>query len=246
MEPNIKSPFEDLKNVFLKGKAIISKNLFSRKELTNWLMICNSTIGKLYPTETPFKKELRNLLRPPSEKFDKEVFLKVFNIISKIYRTLNDIQSYQIIENNSGVIQKKSVFIIHGHDQLNLLKLKNMVQDDFGLNPVVMQYAPGLNRYLLQKFEQEAEKCSFSIALFTKDDLVTNKNKESYYQARPNVIFEFGWLLSSLGKEKLLIVLENGVKLHSDYDGISRVQFSDDISYAFKLIQQELKGLGVI
>jgi predicted nucleotide-binding protein len=239
------SPYNYIKKVYLDGEKIIANGTYTNAEFRGWLLHCNSAIGKVFNLENPIKKNLRNLLKE-IKYFDKEKFLNVYQIVSIIYNSLERIESVEFNGKVNSLVQNKNVFVIHGHDELNLLKLKDMLRDDFQLNPILMQLKPGLNRYLLEKFEQEASTCSFSIALFTKDDLIEDKTGSKYFQARPNVLFEFGWFLSKLGKDKLLMILQDGVKLHSDYDGVSRVQFSDDIANAFKPIQNELRGLGVI
>ena len=36
-----------------------------------------------------------------------------------------------------------AVFIVHGHDELNLLRLKEMLRDRWGLDPIVLAGEPG-------------------------------------------------------------------------------------------------------
>jgi predicted nucleotide-binding protein len=49
-----------------------------------------------------------------------------------------------------------------------------------------------MSRPLTEKFEDEAQTCSFAFAIFTPDDEVVKPDKP-YKQARPNVIYEVGW-----------------------------------------------------
>ena len=112
-----------------------------------------------------------------------------------------------------------------------------------------MKRKPGMSRHLLTKFEDVAEKCSFAIALFTDDDFVVeekNDQKSEYKQARPNVINEAGWFIGRLGKERLLILLKHGTKIHTDYDGVSRIQFKESIEEKFLDIQEELNAAGLL
>jgi len=196
------TPYGYIKKVYLDGEKIITRGTFTNAEFRSWLLYCNSALGKIYNIENPIKKNIRNLLKE-IKSFDKEKFLIVFQIISQIYNTLERLESIEFDSKTNITIQNNNVFVIHGHDELNLLKLKDMLKDDFQLNPVLMQFKPGLSRYLLEKFEQEASSCSFAIALFTKDDTIIEKTGTKYYQARPNVLFEFGWFVSNLGKDRI-------------------------------------------
>lgn len=81
------------------------------------------------------------------------------------------------------------IFIVHGHDEVNRFKLKDLLKDRFELAPVNLSYQPGKGRTLIQKFEEEAEQARFAFVLLTPDDIIRN-DKGEYSQARPNVIFE--------------------------------------------------------
>jgi predicted nucleotide-binding protein len=49
-----------------------------------------------------------------------------------------------------------------------------------------------------------------------------------------------------LGKERVLILLQEGVKIYSDFDGVNRIQFRDDVRDKFGSIQTELGAAGLI
>lgn len=140
----------------------------------------------------------------------------------------------------------KNVFIIHGRDETNQLRLSKLVREDFKLSPIVLLDKPGRSAPTIEKFEHHAQTCSFAIALFTADDKVIAKNGEQYWQPRPNVIFEAGWFVARLGKERLLILLQEGVKIHSDFDGVNRIQFRDDVEDKFRAIRAELEASGLV
>ena len=140
----------------------------------------------------------------------------------------------------------KNVFIIHGHNELNRLRLCALVQGNFGLNPIVLLDKPGRSAPTIEKFEEQAKNCSFAIALFTADDNVTAKSGNRYDQARPNVIFETGWFVGRLGKDRVLILLQKGAEIHSDFDGVNRVEFKENLEDKFLAIQNELGAAGLL
>lgn len=153
--------------------------------------------------------------------------------------------SFVDVSRQSLVPATKNVFIIHGRDETNQLRLSRSIRDDFGLVPIVLLDKPGRSAPTIEKFERHAETCCYAIALFTADDKVTAKNGEVYWQPRPNVIFETGWFVGRLGKEHVLILLQEGVRIYSDFDGVNRIQFRDDIDDKFRQIRAELAASGL-
>jgi hypothetical protein len=139
----------------------------------------------------------------------------------------------------------RNVFIIHGHDEMNSLRLQALLRDHFKLNPVVMKKEAGMSRALLTKFEDVASSCSIAFALMTPDDQITNGERQ-LFQARPNVIFEVGWFVGRLGIPRVCLLLKEGAEVHSDIDGISRVVFLESVEEKVIDIQRELEAVGLL
>lgn len=154
--------------------------------------------------------------------------------------------SFVVSSHPSLVPATKNIFIIHGRDETNQLRLSKMVREDFNLEPMVLLDKPGRSAPTIDKFEQHARTCSYAIALFTADDKVTGKAGEEYWQPRPNVIFETGWFVGRLRRERVLILLQQGVRIYSDFDGVNRIQFRDDVDDKFRAIRAELEVSGLI
>jgi predicted nucleotide-binding protein len=138
------------------------------------------------------------------------------------------------------------VFVIHGRDEINQLRLSKLLREDFNLSPVVLLDKPGRSASTIDKFEEHARTCSYAIALFTADDKVTTKTGDQYWQPRPNVIFETGWFVGRLGQECVLILLQDGVKIYSDFDGVNRIHFQSDVEDKFRAIRAELEAAQLI
>ena len=113
-----------------------------------------------------------------------------------------------------------AVFIVHGHDVANTLRLRTLLKERFGLHPMILSEEPGRGRTVIEKFEEEASRAAFAFALVTPDDLVSVAGVQRT-QARPNVIFELGWFCGRLGREKICILFREGTSIHSDLDGVS-------------------------
>lgn len=132
-----------------------------------------------------------------------------------------------------------AVFIVHGHDELNLLRLKELLRDRYTLEPIVLAGEAGKGRSIIEKFEDEAQRAAFAFVLLTPDDVI-RKNEDEYSQARPNVIFELGWFYGRLGRDRVCILFKKGTKIHSDLDGVSRIEFDGSVVDKVAEIEKEL------
>jgi len=154
--------------------------------------------------------------------------------------------SFVVASQASLIPATTNIFVIHGRDEMNQLRLSKLLREDFKLLPIVLLDKPGRSAPTIEKFEQHAQTCSYAIALFTADDKVTTKAGEEYWQPRPNVIFETGWFVGRLGKERVLILLQEGVKIYSDFDGVNRIHFRSDVEDKFRAIRTELEAARLI
>jgi predicted nucleotide-binding protein len=142
-------------------------------------------------------------------------------------------------------VNSKKVFIVHGHDEANLLHTRDLLKDRFKLQPIILKTEAGKGRTIIEKFEDEAKDAVYAFVLLTPDDLIKTTNGE-YSQARPNVIFELGWFYGKLGRKNVCILFKKGTKIHSDLDGIERIEFSNHVDEAYLAIERELTGGGII
>ena len=148
------------------------------------------------------------------------------------------------IEPTLSLATTPKVFIVHGHDELNLLRLKNLITDRFKVSPVILSEQVSEGRTIIEKFERIASGVPFCIALLTPDDEVV-KSSGSVVQARPNVVFELGWFYGRLGRSRVCIICKKGTNIHSDLDGIMRIEFKDRIEEALIELERELKAAGL-
>lgn len=148
-------------------------------------------------------------------------------------------------KSNMHVPETGKVFIVHGHDEANTMRLRDLLRERFNLEPVILAAQPGRGRTLIEKFEDEARSCSFAFVLLTPDDQVATPSGE-YTQARPNVIFELGWFYGRLGRARVVLLLKGGTKIHSDLEGVSKIEFDRKVDAALVEIETELKAAGLI
>ena len=137
------------------------------------------------------------------------------------------------------------IFIIHGHDEAKWRELRDLLEDRLKLETVVLKESPNAGKPLIQKFEEMANECCFAFALVTPDDVV-EKEGISYFQARPNVLFELGWFYGRFGRDRVCIIKKAGTELPSNLDGMLSVVFHERVGEGIIEIEDELRRAGVL
>jgi hypothetical protein len=244
-----KSIVQRLRGHLSLGFRLLGENKLTKASGTQWIGRWKAMLQPLFGS-VPYLKGLEEMRkRSAASGLTGEEFsgaLSVANDFTDFLEATGGVASGYPVSRHSRVPATKDVLIIHGHDEVNELRLEKLIGSDFKLNPIVLLNKPGKSAPTIEKFEQYANSCSYAIALFTADDRIVTKTGEEYFQPRPNVIFETGWFVGRLGKARVLILLQDGVKIYSDFEGVNRIQFRENIEDKYRSIQAELEEAGLI
>ena len=136
------------------------------------------------------------------------------------------------------------VFVIHGREAGAKETVARFLQI-LGLNPVVLHEQPNQGRTIIEKFEQHVQ-AAFAIALLTPDDVgaLATEPKNLHFRARQNVIFEFGYFVGCLGRERVCAIVGDRVELPSDYDGVLYIELDESGAWKMELVR-EMKAAGL-
>lgn len=90
-------------------------------------------------------------------------------------------------------------------------------------------FSPGT--YVLDVLSERADGFDFAILIFAADDVVESRGK-SYVAVRDNTVLEAGFFLAHLGRLRTFIMAPSmeGLKLPSDFDGLTRVPYPKEMS----------------
>jgi len=237
--PVLITKFRSAHTAGLKSVDDLSKKILRRRFLAR---AKNAFIG-LYGSKAPIVQKYSNAIRNRdiTESEHVALFFELEHILN--YLESKSGQSTTNTTSEPSVSPSgKNVFIIHGHDAVNTLRLQVLLQNHFGLNPILMMRKPGMSRALLEKFEQSASVCALAFAIITPDDEIVNHGKP-YHQGRPNVIFEAGWFVGRLGIPRVCLLLKEGATVQSDIDGISRIHFRENIEEKVLEIKREIDAV---
>ena len=98
------------------------------------------------------------------------------------------------------------------------------------LNPVVLQEMPNEGSTIIEKFEHYASKVRFAVALLTPDDegSLSGDTSNTQSRARQNVIFELGYFVGKLGRDRTCALVKGNLEMLSDYSGVIYIRLDDD------------------
>lgn len=158
--------------------------------------------------------------------------------------TLTEFSSDSAEGLNKANIQKDNIFIVHGHNN----EIKESVAraiEKLGFNPVILHEMPNQGKTIIEKFTEHSN-VGFAIILLSADDFGYSKRagkKEKKLRARQNVILEMGFFLGKLGRDRVLILIENSdnFEIPSDYDGVLYTPFDKAGAWKNELVR-ELKS----
>jgi predicted nucleotide-binding protein len=106
-------------------------------------------------------------------------------------------------------------------------------------------------RTLIEKFEQHSD-VGYAFVLLTPDDIaytidqdtLPDSSRKKEKRSRPNVIFEFGYFVGKLGRDRVCCLYKEGVILPSDLDGLVYKKIDGSIESRGISIVEELKAAG--
>jgi len=113
-----------------------------------------------------------------------------------------------------------TIFIGHGRSK-QWTKLKDHLQDKHALNILSYETGARAGHTIRDILDSMSEEALFALLVLTGED----KTKEGI-RARQNVIHECGLFQGRLGFDRAILLVEKGVELASNFDGIQQLRFN--------------------
>ena len=129
------------------------------------------------------------------------------------------------------------IFISHGSSK-DWMKIQNYIEKDLGIDTLELAQEPNKGRTVLQKLNEESEKCSYSVVIMTGDDIIS----DGEIRTRENVMHEIGFFQGKYGLEKVCLLYEEGTNIPSNIHGLVYIPFPKNVMEAtFGSLSKELK-----
>jgi hypothetical protein len=115
------------------------------------------------------------------------------------------------------VNQTKDVFLAYSTKaRATAIEISRFLMDrGVSVHDWELHFAPGA--VILDELLNASKKCLGAIMLLTKDD--NFMGEENYAAPRDNVIFEMGMFMEAKGRERVLVIREEGAKMPADIGG---------------------------
>lgn len=212
---------------------------------------------KLVSEISPALKLVKDGISSPTEgngpeKFDiaKSNLIKALKIVAAtlendVYGELKKPKS----EAKSPSLSNK-IFVVHGHDHGLKTDVERFLHE-IGLTPVVLHREADQGATIIEKFEKHSD-VGYAFILLTPDEIsftvdqenIEDAQRKTEYRARPNVIFEFGYFVGRLGRNRVCCLHKGDVVVPSDLDGLIYKKINDSIDPQAYSIIRELKAAG--
>lgn len=166
---------------------------------------------------------------------------ELLKVIGKLNAMVSNGGSRPLVTGNLG----SRVFIVHGHNDAILQSCARFIEK-LGLSVTVLREQPNHGRTIIEKFIEYSD-VGFAVILLTADDRGGRSNEtyeEQKARARQNVIFELGFFIGKLGRERVCALYEEGVEIPSDYQGVAFVPIDIRQAWHFELVK-EMKASGL-
>lgn len=141
----------------------------------------------------------------------------------------------------SGGVPNNKIFIVHGRNNDIKAQVATFLSK-LKIDPIILHEQPNKGQTIIEKFEENSN-VQAAIVLFTRDDEGKLKGDSEFEdRARQNVVFEAGFFMGKLGRERTIALLEGGLKKPSDLDGLVYIDIDSNGGWQIK-VAGELKNL---
>jgi predicted nucleotide-binding protein len=140
-------------------------------------------------------------------------------------------------------MRTNKVFVVHGrNNEIKLDVARTLTTLD--IEPIILHEQADKGKTIIEKFNEYSD-VSFAVVILSSDDKgclsgeYPNKIKD---RARQNVIFELGYFIGKLGRNKVFSLSQSkDLEIPSDYTGVLFTSYDSSGAWRYKLVK-ELKA----
>ncbi len=243
------SDYEKLNKLCNQIDELISSNdSYYSESFTIWMDKCERFLIKKYGAESSEYASFYNikfrtsLLDKKQEIYACQRGLKIAKgLFESLLEEMNDDNTESTNVSTDSKSISNQVFIVHGHDEAFKLKIKDLLTK-IGIEGIILHEQANVGRTIIEKIEYFGKNVGAAIILYTPDDMgKANEEPDYKSRARQNVIFESGFFMGYLGRNKVAhVVSDSSMEIPGDLRGVVYV---DKSNWQFDLIK-ELKAMG--
>lgn len=247
-----------LNSVIEKGRALLSVRPINSDRYDAWSTIARDFLTKTFGSLSPNVSSVMDVGRFGSfavnageeywERQRAENLAKRLTILEGLVEVL---QTEIALDTPEGIVAKEYVptgnqtFLVHGRDA-GALEGAARFLEKLGVPTIILHEQPDKGRTIIEKFV-DYSNVAFAVVLLTGDDrggIADEPYDKQRPRARQNVIFELGYFIGKLGRNRVCALYRDGVEIPSDYAGVLFVSLDDGGAWKLKL-SKEMKAVGL-
>jgi predicted nucleotide-binding protein len=120
-------------------------------------------------------------------------------------------------------VHRPKIFLVHGHDK-DTREQVTLFLERMGLDVLALDEQHNAGKTVIEKFEDNVD-VNFAVVLLTEDDLGGKTREDLRPRPRQNVIFELGYFMGRLRRDRVCALRSGNVELPSDIGGMVWLSF---------------------
>lgn len=156
---------------------------------------------------------------------------------------------YGVTSNNQKEVKCMSskIFIVHGHDE-NAKEIMARALEKVGFEAIILHEQVSSGNTIIEKIEKFTD-VPFAVVLYSECDegrARINPSGNLRFRARQNVVFEHGYLIGKLGRDRVCALVKGNVETPGDISGIVYINMDAEGAWKYKLAKEmQSAGLSV-
>lgn len=138
---------------------------------------------------------------------------------------------------NTVMLSNKKVFIVHGHDNEAKIETARVIEK-LGLQAIILHEQASGGGTIIEKIERYSD-VGFAVVLYTPCDLGhSQKDTIPKSRARQNVVFEHGYLIGKLGRNRVCALVKGDIETPGDISGVVYVPMDSAGAWKYTLVDE--------
>ena len=240
-----------------KARNLLSSHPFKKDDYSSWELLTRNYLEKTFGVNSPNVTSVTNVgkygsfpMNAGEDWLENHRSKSLQSQVRKLEGLVELLQTeVQLEQGTSATLQKPvighRIFLVHGHDEATLHETARFLEK-LDQEVIILREQPNKGRTIIEKFEDYAD-VGFAVVLLTNDDRGGPSDlpvEEQQDRARQNVIFELGYFIGRLGRNRVCALYTSGVEIPSDYTGVFYIQLDDQGGWRLALAK-EMKAAGL-
>ncbi|MBK1890714.1 nucleotide-binding protein [Undibacterium sp. 14-3-2] len=177
-----------------------------------------------------------------SGRYSNDITQQVLSKARALINTQKSMPSKHSSANSNQSFDMNKIFIVHGRDDSAKTEVARFVEK-LGYSAIILHEQVNAGKTIIEKIDEHTN-VGFALVLYTPCDIGGLFGEENLKnRARQNVVFEHGYLLGKLGRDKVCALVRGDVEPPSDISGVVYVPLDDHGAWKMKVVK-EMQQLG--